>query len=306
MATVAMTSAISGLNSFQSAINYISDNVANSQTAGFKRIDANFSSFVSTSSQRFFDPGGVTARPTFINDLQGSIVQDASPTSIAIAGAGWFPVQDGTSSAGGLTGNSITQFTRRGDFTLDQNSFMVNGANKFLFARAVPRPTPAVPNPLPSSGPLSAVQINQSQLPALQDLDRHLCRQHSGECGGQHGLQRRHDHNHGCQRLGPAGLGDLVQPHDGRRHAAGRCGQCRDRYRGCSRFGRRHRAAVARGHHDADQFCQRFGEHRHRLHLRHDGGHECRPADGHDGRRLDQRRHVQRGPIPFRLPDGWC
>ena len=167
MATVAMNSAVSGLNSFQSAINYISDNVANSQTAGFKRIDANFSSFVSTSSQRFFDPGGVTARPTFINDLQGSILQDASPTSLAIAGAGWLPVQDGTSTAGGLTGNSVTQFTRRGDFTLDKNSFLANGAGKFLFARSVPRPTTAVPSPSPNQGPLSAVQINQSQLPAL-------------------------------------------------------------------------------------------------------------------------------------------
>jgi flagellar hook protein FlgE len=167
MATVAMNSAISGLNSFQTAINYISDNVANSQTAGFKRIDANFSSFVSTSSQRFFNPGGVTARPTFVNDLQGTIIQNASPTAIAIAGAGWLPVQDGTTTAGGFTGNNITQFTRRGDFSLDQNSFMVNGAGKFLFARSVPRPTTAVPNPTPNQGPLVAVQINQSQLPAL-------------------------------------------------------------------------------------------------------------------------------------------
>ncbi len=167
MTTVAMNSAISGLNSFQTAINYVSDNVANSQTAGFKRIDANFSSFVSTSSLRFVNPGGVTARPTFINDLQGSIVQNASPTAIAIAGAGWLPVQDGTSTAGGLTGNSITQFTRRGDFTLDQNSFLVNGAGKFLFARSVPRPTTAVPNPTPNQGPLVPVQINQGQLPAL-------------------------------------------------------------------------------------------------------------------------------------------
>ena len=167
MTTVAMNSAISGLNSFQTAINYISDNVANSQTAGFKRTDANFSSFVSTSSQRFFSPGGVTARPTFVNDLQGSIIQNASPTAIAIVGAGWLPVQDGTSTAGGLTGNSITQFTRRGDFSLDQNSFLVNGAGKFLFARSVPRPTTAVPKPTPNQGPLVAVQINQSQLPAL-------------------------------------------------------------------------------------------------------------------------------------------
>ncbi len=167
MATVAMNSAISGLNSFQTAINYISDNVANSQTAGFKRIDANFSSFVSTSSQRFFNPGGVTARPQFVNDLQGTIIQNASPTAIAIAGAGWLPVQDGVTSAGGFTGNNITQYTRRGDFSLDQNSFMVNGAGKFLFARSVPRPTTAVPNPSPNQGPLVAVQINQSQLPAL-------------------------------------------------------------------------------------------------------------------------------------------
>ncbi|MBL8830981.1 MAG: flagellar hook-basal body complex protein [Rhodospirillales bacterium] len=167
MATVAMNSAISGLNSFQTAINYISDNVANSQTAGFKRIDANFSSFVSTSSQRFFNPGGVTARPQFVNDLQGTIIQNASPTAIAIAGAGWLPVQDGVTSAGGFTGNNITQYTRRGDFSLDQNSFMVNGSGKFLFARTVPRPTTAVPNPSPNQGPLVAVQINQSQLPAL-------------------------------------------------------------------------------------------------------------------------------------------
>ncbi len=167
MATAAMDAAISGLVSMQTAINYISDNVSNAQTVGFKRVDSNFSSYVSTAASRFFSPGGVTARPNFINDLQGSIVQDASPTAIAITGAGWLPVQDGSTSAGGFTGNNITQFTRRGDFTLDTNSFLVNGAGKFLFARPVPRPTVTNPNPSPSAGPLVPVQIDQSQLPAL-------------------------------------------------------------------------------------------------------------------------------------------
>jgi flagellar hook protein FlgE len=167
MATVAMNSAISGLNAFQTAINYISDNVANSQTVGFKRIDANFSSYVSASSQRFFNPGGATNRPDFQNTLQGTLIQDASPTSIAIAGAGWLPVEDGTTSAAGFSGNNIRQFTRRGDFALDQNSYMVNGAGKYLFARSVPRPTTAVPNPQPNQGALVPVQINTSQLPAL-------------------------------------------------------------------------------------------------------------------------------------------
>ncbi|MCM0020246.1 MAG: flagellar hook-basal body complex protein [Tagaea sp.] len=167
MATVAMNSAISGLNAFQTAINYISDNVANSQTIGFKRIDSNFSSYVSASSQRFFNPGGATNRPDFVNSLQGTIIQDSSPTSIAIAGAGWLPVEDGATSASGFTGNNVRQFTRRGDFSLDQNSFMVNGAGKYLFARSVPRPTTAVPNPQPNQGALVPVQINTSQLPAL-------------------------------------------------------------------------------------------------------------------------------------------
>jgi flagellar hook protein FlgE len=162
-----MNSAISGLNAFQTAINYIADNVANSQTTGFKRIDANFSSFVSTSSQRFFNPGGVTARPDFVNSLQGTIIQDASPTSIAIAGAGWLPVQNGVATNGGTTGNNVTMFTRRGDFTLDQNGYLVNGAGMYLYARSVPRPTTAVPNPTPNQGPLVPVQINTSQMPAL-------------------------------------------------------------------------------------------------------------------------------------------
>lgn len=167
MATVAMNSAISGLNAFQTAINYISDNVANSQTIGFKRIDANFSSYVSASSTRFFNPGGATARPSFVNNLQGTIIQDASPISLAIAGGGWMPVEDGATSASGFTGNNVRQFTRRGDFSLDQNNYMVNGAGKFLFARSVPRPTTATPNPQPNQGPLVPVQINTAQLPAL-------------------------------------------------------------------------------------------------------------------------------------------
>ncbi|MBL0931194.1 MAG: flagellar hook-basal body complex protein, partial [Alphaproteobacteria bacterium] len=167
MATVAMNSAISGLNAFQTAINYISDNVANSATIGFKRIDANFSSYVSASSSRFFNPGGATATPKFVNSLSGPIIQDASPTSIAVTGSGWLPVQDGFTTASGLSTNDVRQFTRRGDFTLDQNNYFVNGAGKYLYARSVPRPTTASPNPQPDQGPLVPVQINKDQMPAL-------------------------------------------------------------------------------------------------------------------------------------------
>jgi len=168
MTTVAMNSAISGLSSFQTQLNYISDNVANSQSVGFKRIDANFSSYVSTSNERLFNSGGVTVRPSFINDKQGALVQSESNTAIAISGSGWMPVQDGTSSSSGITGTNETLYTRRGDFSLDEYAFLKNGANKFLFARSVPAPTSAVPNPEPNQGTLVPVQINQAALPASQ------------------------------------------------------------------------------------------------------------------------------------------
>jgi flagellar hook protein FlgE len=167
MSTVAMNSAISGLNAFQTQINYISDNVANSQTTGFKRIDANFSSYVSASSARFFNPGGTSVSPQFVNSLQGTIVQDSSPTSIAISGTGFLPVQDGYTTASGFTGNNVQQFTRRGDFTVDQNGYLANGAGMYLFARSVARPTTAVPDPQPNQGALTAVKIDTSALPAL-------------------------------------------------------------------------------------------------------------------------------------------
>ncbi len=46
----AMNSAISGLTSQSDAFGDISDNVANSQTIGFKRVDTSFVDFLTTST----------------------------------------------------------------------------------------------------------------------------------------------------------------------------------------------------------------------------------------------------------------
>lgn len=136
-----MTTAVLGLNAQSKALGHISDNIANSSTIGYKRVDSAFETLVLQSSQRLHAPGGVTAQPVFMNNIQGNLSQVQSPTNIAIQGQGFFSVtklatkdvttgtvqtQTGTVSA------AATYYTRAGDFDLDKNRYLVNSAGYAL------------------------------------------------------------------------------------------------------------------------------------------------------------------------------
>src|SRR3984957_4826473 len=92
----AMNTAISGLTAQSTAFGDISDNVANSQTVGFKRVDTSFVDFLTTSTSTRNDPGAVVARPSYVNDVQGTIPQTDAPLNVAIAGQGFFAVSQET------------------------------------------------------------------------------------------------------------------------------------------------------------------------------------------------------------------
>jgi len=129
----AMNTAISGLSAQSSAFGNISDNVANSQTTGFKRVDTSFIDYLTTSNATSNVPGAVVARPDYVNNVQGTVAQTDNPLGLAIAGQGFFAV----STQAGVVGNLPTfspqqEYTRAGDFQLDKNGFMVNSAGEFL------------------------------------------------------------------------------------------------------------------------------------------------------------------------------
>jgi flagellar hook protein FlgE len=128
-----MTTAISGLTAQARALGHVSDNVANSQTAGFKRTDTNFVSFLTDSTLVVHRPGSVVARPDYTNTVQGTIEQSENPLSLAIAGQGFFSVALPTGTSNGqVTFDERQFFTRAGDFQLDRDGYMVNGAGYFL------------------------------------------------------------------------------------------------------------------------------------------------------------------------------
>ncbi len=77
--------------------------------------------------------GGVIANSRATNNVQGTIQSTTSTTDMAVNGNGYFIVQAPT----GFNGNQplfggIDSYTRRGDFQLDANGYLVNGAGYFL------------------------------------------------------------------------------------------------------------------------------------------------------------------------------
>jgi flagellar hook protein FlgE len=128
-----MTTAISGLTAQSRALGNVADNVANSQTVGYKRVDTNFVSYITDSTVNRHLPGSVVARPDYQNSIQGTPVQSDNPLAMAVAGQGFFAVSRPTGNANGSLQFDERQFyTRAGDFRVDENGYMVNGSGYYL------------------------------------------------------------------------------------------------------------------------------------------------------------------------------
>ena len=129
-----MNTALSGMSAQSRALGHISDNVANSQTTGFKRTDTNFVSYISESNSEVHRPGTVLARPDFTNQVQGTIEQVENPLAMAISGQGFFtaalPV--GSNAEGTKNFDARNFYTRAGDFNRDREGYMVNGSGYVL------------------------------------------------------------------------------------------------------------------------------------------------------------------------------
>ena len=141
----AMNTAISGLNAQSLAFGNISDNVANSQTIGFKRIDTSFVDFLTSSSATSNSPGSVQARPDYRNSVQGTIAQSDNPLAVGIVGQGFFAVSRAeTVGTGSVSFAPQRFFSRAGDFQMDRNGYLVNSAGDYLNGWSVDSATNAV------------------------------------------------------------------------------------------------------------------------------------------------------------------
>jgi flagellar hook protein FlgE len=129
----AMNTSISGLTSQAAAFGNISDDIANSQTVGFKRVDTNFIDYLTTSTATDNESGAVVAQPDYVNTVQGSVTQTDNPLGLAISGQGFFAVSQSTSAPGAAPAFSPQQYyTRAGDFQMNASGYLVNGDGEYL------------------------------------------------------------------------------------------------------------------------------------------------------------------------------
>jgi flagellar hook protein FlgE len=129
----ALTTAVSGLQAQSFALQNISGNIANSQTIGYKETDTAFDALVSQAALNEQTAGGVFASSVATNSVQGTIQNETVPTDMAIDGNGYFVVTQAAGVSGTTpTFSGVNDYTRRGDFQMDANGYMVNGAGYYL------------------------------------------------------------------------------------------------------------------------------------------------------------------------------
>lgn len=101
----------------------ISDNIANSQTLGYKRVDAEFADMVLQQTSGAYSAGGVRAMTFRDAGAQGALITTSNSTDISISGRGMLPVTD----VGGLNAAPTDRpfmMTATGSFSPDENGFL--------------------------------------------------------------------------------------------------------------------------------------------------------------------------------------
>lgn len=138
----ALTTAVTGMRAQSFALENISGNIANSQTTAFKRTDTSFEDLIQDNIPSQQKSGNVVASARSTNTVQGDVQSASVSTFMAINGSGFFVVEKPSSysdSKPSFTG--VDNYTRRGDFQIDQNGYLVNGAGYYLMGIPIDQTT---------------------------------------------------------------------------------------------------------------------------------------------------------------------
>ncbi|MFD2646581.1 flagellar hook-basal body complex protein [Devosia albogilva] len=158
----ALSSAVTGLRAQSHALENISGNIANSQTTGYKRMETSFLDLIPDAPLRSQVPGAVLAQSRATNNIQGDIQTSANETFIALNTNGFFVVEP---KVGQSDGNSVfagsNYFTRRGDFEIDKDGLLVNGAGYYLKGLEIDPATGNISGSVPG-----VIKLSNAFLPA--------------------------------------------------------------------------------------------------------------------------------------------
>ncbi|MEO5757741.1 MAG: flagellar hook protein FlgE [Mesorhizobium sp.] len=129
-----MRTGVSGMNAQANRLSTTADNIANSDTTGYKRSSAEFSTLVMPTTGGAYNSGGVTTTIRKAVSDPGVLQYTTSVSDLAVSGDGFFVVRD----------PSGTPFlTRAGAFVPDAQGRLVNAAGFQLMAYSYANGVPA-------------------------------------------------------------------------------------------------------------------------------------------------------------------
>jgi flagellar hook protein FlgE len=114
-----------GMTANGDALGVVGDNIANTNTIGFKRSRAVFQDMVANAGRSEILQVGAGARLANVEQMwqQGALLSTENPTDLALSGEGFFIVQGNASGVDG------TYYSRAGQFHIDNTGYMVNTDN---------------------------------------------------------------------------------------------------------------------------------------------------------------------------------
>ena len=120
------------MNANQERLDVISNNLANVNTTGYKKLDRNFTDLMSetynklgypTNSEKAFTGTGVKTTEALRAFTQGSLTETSLRTDLAIDGTGFFRIEKADGS---------TAYTRNGSFIVDGYGRLTDGQGNLL------------------------------------------------------------------------------------------------------------------------------------------------------------------------------
>ena len=118
-----MRTSVSGMNAQANRLSTVADNIANTDTTGYKKRSIEFSTLVVPGTEAKVNSGGVISHRREAVSAQGVLSATASFSDLAIEGNGFFIVRDATGSP---------FMTRAGSFIMDGDGRLVNSGGYYL------------------------------------------------------------------------------------------------------------------------------------------------------------------------------
>ncbi|MDJ0822755.1 MAG: flagellar hook-basal body complex protein [Paracoccaceae bacterium] len=157
-----LNAGVAGLAANATRLGTISDNIANSATNGYKRVETDFQSMVMSSNGGSYTAGGVRTTTNRLIDESGSLVATTNATDLAVRGRGFLPVAQATEVAAG-NGDAQMYLTTTGSFRTDADGYLRTESGLMLLGWPANADGTIPTYPRDTDDGLEPVQINVNQ-----------------------------------------------------------------------------------------------------------------------------------------------